>query len=400
MGTKSRRRADDAHKLYRVMRNDNLKRIFISSAAMLVVQPLIVFGIYWVKLLAVSFLGVCLAVLSAEIFQLIFLGYCFAGLRPKRKRSARTGGKDRPMLFTVIYWTGTEIFCCILGCVAEDVFIGMVVCLLIMLVITFAAIGSKRKLVVYGVASLGILIIMNLFHPEMTYRDDTLLLIAAFLGGVVYMYRYEYYIQRVTETERLENVTIQAETDPLTKLLNRRGMNRRLSQVWEICKREERHVAVIMVDIDNFKKFDTFGHLSGDECISKIAQQISLCTRRQSDFAVRFGGEEFLIFLNGADEQQALTWAKDLKACVEDMRIPHTSSNFLPFVTISIGICGMALNEDVEFFELQAKADEALYMAKDSGRACICLNEGIYQQTKPVAQPAENHYQQKGFRAL
>ncbi|SFQ42561.1 diguanylate cyclase (GGDEF) domain-containing protein [Lachnospiraceae bacterium XBB1006] len=202
-------------------------------------------------------------------------------------------------------------------------------------------------------------------------------------GNVVAHQNYYSYTRRLLENDKLTNAKRQAETDQMTELLNRRGFEHRISAVWPFCNRQGLEVAVVMVDIDNFKKYnDTFGHGAGDNCIQQVAAVIRKHARRSSDFAARVGGEEFLVFLAGISETDAMQWAMGCKKEVEDLEIPHADTNFLPFVSVSMGVCHWDLdNYKREFFELRAEADRSLYQAKEAGRACIFMNNQMYAKT-------------------
>lgn len=203
------------------------------------------------------------------------------------------------------------------------------------------------------------------------------------LCNVIGRQAYKSHVRFVQDASRIHSVTNQAETDPMTKLLNRRGLERRLGFIWPMCIRQSMEVAVVMMDIDNFKKYnDTFGHAMGDDCIKKVTSVIHQHTKRKTDYAARVGGEEFLVFLTGIKKQEVIRWAIELKEDVEKMDIPHASDNFLPHVSISMGIChGTPAKLRSEFWEYRNEADRSLYQAKEAGRACIFMENMCYAKT-------------------
>lgn len=168
----------------------------------------------------------------------------------------------------------------------------------------------------------------------------------------------------------LDKAVSQAETDPMTQLLNRRGLERRLEDVWPMCIRQNLCVAVLMIDIDNFKKYnDTFGHAEGDECIRKVTGAIRKCIKRRTDYGARVGGEEFCVLLTSIDPRQAVKWSLELKSMIDGLRIPHAKTNFNPYVSVSMGLACSMVTGEISFEQLREEADKSLYDAKFNGRA-------------------------------
>jgi len=192
------------------------------------------------------------------------------------------------------------------------------------------------------------------------------------------------FMRKVEDATKIHSATNQAETDPMTLLLNRRGLERRIGFVWPMCLRQRLEVAVVMLDIDNFKKYnDSFGHAAGDDCIKAVTKVLRDHTKRKTDYAARVGGEEFLVFLTGIDESQAIKWAESFKADVEKLKLKQSDDNFLPFVTVSMGLCHSLPKPGIEFWELRNEADRQLYQAKENGRACIYMADKCYAKTQP-----------------
>lgn len=145
--------------------------------------------------------------------------------------------------------------------------------------------------------------------------------------------------------------------DPLTGLANRRLMEMIIDEGFARAQRYARPLSIIMLDIDDFKKYnDTYGHPAGDKLLSDIAQIISK-DARESDLVARYGGEEFLLMLSEAGASEAHGAAERIRKEVEEKRI----------VTISLGVAtykqGMQRKQD-----LINRADEALYLAKQKGK--------------------------------
>lgn len=157
--------------------------------------------------------------------------------------------------------------------------------------------------------------------------------------------------------------------DGLTGVANRRFLDQQLDQEWRRAARERSPLAVVMVDIDQFKAFnDTYGHLAGDDCLGRVAAALSQALRRPADFLARYGGEEFAAVLPGTGLEGALVLAEQMRAQVEGLAIPHATSTVTTVVTVSLGVAAtLPRNHDAPQAVLAA-ADTALYQAKQAGR--------------------------------
>lgn len=204
------------------------------------------------------------------------------------------------------------------------------------------------------------------------------------LGLALAKARYDSYMRDCRQRRELKSALLDAETDPMTKLLNRRGLERSLVTTIAHCVRDEKPIAVLMIDIDNFKRYnDTFGHLEGDECIKKVAGEIHRATRRKTDLSARIGGEEFFVFLTGISEEAAICWALHLQESIEKLGIRQSPDNFTKEVTVSIGIqCGQLQWGEESIAHMREQADKELYNAKSEGRACVSINGTCYRSEK------------------
>ena len=161
-------------------------------------------------------------------------------------------------------------------------------------------------------------------------------------------------------------LAIQASTDPLTKLSNRRFANEALETELVRCKRYKDKFSLILFDIDNFKKInDTHGHLVGDCVLVEIAR-LALQDSRGSDIVARWGGEEFIIFLPKTSKEQAVKKAESLRALMENTEIEPVSR-----VTSSFGVAELCYDQDETIESLTNRADQALYKAKNKGKNCV-----------------------------
>ena len=173
--------------------------------------------------------------------------------------------------------------------------------------------------------------------------------------------------QRVAErTAELElanaELDRQARTDPLTGLLNRRGMEERFRPALLSARRRQAALSVLLVDIDHFKRVnDTHGHDAGDQALCTLAQAMTL-RLRESDIVARHGGEEFVVILPDTDARQARVVADELVASISQLPLAIVGA-----ITISCGVSQVRLANDTVDSVLQ-RADEALYRAKNEGR--------------------------------
>jgi len=156
--------------------------------------------------------------------------------------------------------------------------------------------------------------------------------------------------------------------DPLTGLLNRRGLDRCLEKEWFRQRRESSELSVLMIDIDQFKRYnDFYGHQQGDSCLREVADRLNSCLKRSHDVLARFGGEEFLAILPGTSEQGARRMAAQMLASLNAAGIKHPDSDIAHHITLSIGISSTSMAaENIE--ELVEQADRSLYLAKNYGR--------------------------------
>ncbi|MCU1480866.1 MAG: putative domain signaling protein [Subtercola sp.] len=155
-----------------------------------------------------------------------------------------------------------------------------------------------------------------------------------------------------------------AVTDSLTGLLNRRGMEIQVPLLDSVSRRTGQELACILLDLDHFKAInDKFGHAVGDVVLQTTSRTI-VTAMREADVAVRTGGEEFAVFCLVSGKADMVMLAERLRECIAE----QTSE---PRVTASIGAAiGSGANE-VAISELSARADKALYAAKQGGRNTI-----------------------------
>src|SRR6185295_2382949 len=207
----------------------------------------------------------------------------------------------------------------------------------------------------------------GIMRPEIaTYLTFTLFCanIIGFAGS--------YALEHANRTAFLEHrqLTEVATHDGLTALLNRAAFEDQIRRVWQQAQRDRQTVAVIMIDIDCFKAYnDRYGHVAGDDCLRRVSSALRDAARRRPlDFVARYGGEELVAVLYGADQSYGESISRSLLSAVRELHIPHASSQCQSYVTVSIGVVSVDAYRMASHDAAVALADEALYAAKHQGR--------------------------------
>lgn len=164
-------------------------------------------------------------------------------------------------------------------------------------------------------------------------------------------------------------------TDGLTGLLNRRGFDQALEDLWQRTLAAGSQLSLLLLDADHFKAFnDHYGHQVGDDCLRTIARTILSSLERSADCAARYGGEEIAVILPGTGAEGAIEVAERIRCAVEELDLPHAGSPVHRRVTVSVGVatavarCGGSMRMPES---LVLAADNALYRAKHRGRNCV-----------------------------
>lgn len=179
----------------------------------------------------------------------------------------------------------------------------------------------------------------------------------------------------VQQLKAEKNVAQQnAITDSLTGLSNRRYFDESLRTEFYRGKRSGSPLSVIILDIDHFKKFnDTYGHLAGDDCLRHVSAVLKKAAARSYDIVARYGGEEFVLIMPDTEKNGASKLAEQIRKDVEELAIPHSTSETAACVTVSLGVVTVSATNIPEAEQIIALADEALYEAKLSGRNRIII---------------------------
>jgi diguanylate cyclase (GGDEF)-like protein len=164
-----------------------------------------------------------------------------------------------------------------------------------------------------------------------------------------------------------------ARTDVLTGLFNRRYFDEQIEVEIARHRRHRLPLALAFIDIDCFKGYnDHYGHMGGDECLSKVARLIERATHRPGEVVARLGGEEFVVILPHTSLEAAAKYGEHLCQAVRDAAIAHAASPVAPHLTISVGVVSAVPVPGLGARYLLAQADASLYSAKASGRDRVC----------------------------
>ncbi len=177
--------------------------------------------------------------------------------------------------------------------------------------------------------------------------------------------------------DREERLAALATRDGLTGLGNRRHFDDMLLQEWRRAGRDGTPISLLMMDVDNFKKFnDQYGHQAGDSCLKAVANAIAAEARRPADLAARYGGEEFVLLLPNTDEVGCALVAERIRQSLETLNLAHAMNPPTKRVTLSIGGAtgwpGAESNGNHP--SLIAATDRALYAAKHAGRNSFVMS--------------------------
>lgn len=164
--------------------------------------------------------------------------------------------------------------------------------------------------------------------------------------------------------------------DELTGIFNRRMFNEMYDREWRRSIRYNHSISVLMLDIDHFKQVnDTYGHQVGDTLLKMTAKKIDEAGRRAGDIAARYGGEEFVLMLPDTTEINAFKLAEAVRKSIAGINMEYEGATIK--ITISAGISSIVPDSSAEKEKLVWRADQALYMAKRTGRNRVCIYNDV-----------------------
>lgn len=175
--------------------------------------------------------------------------------------------------------------------------------------------------------------------------------------------------------EELKKANFFAKTDELTNIPNRRGFNEHIEEMKRLSAKNNSGFALILLDLDFFKMVnDTFGHIVGDSALRYVAKLLKEETKGR-DCIARIGGEEFSILLSGASYDNAIRVAENIRLKIANKTLSVKNQSKPLKLTLSSGVAIYRPNEDTDV--LFQRADEALYLAKNSGRNMVCGEKNL-----------------------
>jgi diguanylate cyclase (GGDEF)-like protein len=177
-------------------------------------------------------------------------------------------------------------------------------------------------------------------------------------------------------------IKAKADHDGLTRIHNRQSFDERLADELKRHQRYRHNLSLLLFDLDHFKAInDTYGHQAGDMVLKDVGAIMDESCR-ETDFAARFGGEEFVVILPQTTEDQAWVLAERLRRKIEHAAFKYADKTFQ--VTASIGVATLSPGSLDKREDLIRQADQALYLAKSNGRNMVCASQGK-EQRKAVA---------------
>ena len=239
--------------------------------------------------------------------------------------------------------------------------------LVALFVYLIACLQWRRALTANGLTLMAFIAMEFTYQPDPQARLYQIIFICA--ANAVGAYG-GYFLEHSARTMFLINNLLNelAELDGLTGLSNRRTLNIHLDRIWRQALRDGQAVAVAMIDVDHFKKYnDRYGHAQGDAALRAVADVIAHHARRPLDVTARYGGEEFAVVWYHPSALELPRMAEVMTTAVASLGMPHADSEFGK-VTISVGVALMTPEAGQSSAELLKAADAALYEAKRQGR--------------------------------
>ncbi|MTJ49800.1 diguanylate cyclase [Dolichospermum sp. UHCC 0259] len=219
----------------------------------------------------------------------------------------------------------------------------------------------------------GLLVVYECSKPRKWAKSDIDLLTQLTYPLIMAIQQAELYQQLEAANQKLQQL---ANIDSLTQIPNRRAFDEVLEREWKRLEREKAPLSLILCDIDFFKNYnDTYGHQSGDECLKEVAKILHQVAQRPGDLAARYGGEEFALVLPNTNTTGAIYIAEIILAYIRTQNLIHESSQISSYLTLSLGIATIIPQGSCSPKWLIARADEALYRAKLTGRDRYAIHE-------------------------
>lgn len=245
----------------------------------------------------------------------------------------------------------------------------------LLVLIPLAYIGAMLVIPYFSISML-LCLVLNQLADERAFTDSwvlqgaMLLMLALVIGAIFFMVRRS--IHFIAEIEfnnfKLTEKLIHAmNVDVLLAIPNRQAFFSRIGNKLQRKNENSPVASILMIDVDHFKKYnDHYGHPAGDRCLQKVAACLKACLRDEVDMVGRYGGEEFIAFLDEADGSGAVLVARRVLERIAELNLEHVKSTTASHVTLSIGIASWQPGSTLD--QLCEQADQALYLAKQGGR--------------------------------
>ena len=212
----------------------------------------------------------------------------------------------------------------------------------------------------------------NEFSQNLTFLSTYFLMIISGSSFLLLLRERTDELLKIANQELGELVHIENQTN----LANQRKFREHLAYCILESRRRAEPLALIMADIDFFKKYnDYYGHVSGDKCLAQVAQGLKQHCQRSTDLVARYGGEEFAIVLPNTDVTEACQIAESIRKGIHNLSIPHADSDINNYVTLSLGVfSAIPSSEEHDYNWFIIEADRHLYEAKHAGRnQSVCI---------------------------
>ncbi|WP_291635171.1 GGDEF domain-containing protein [Clostridium sp.] len=247
--------------------------------------------------------------------------------------------------------------------------------------------SSKINYFYYTVPSISFVLFCAIFGPTKehnTFLGFILMDIMFFLiislyylifSSIYNRYNNDLQILLLDKMEKANrNLRVEAISDELTNIPNRRGVKNYIDQVWEESEKRPINLALLMIDIDFFKRYnDYYGHIEGDTCLINIAECLKSVLGDRNGILGRFGGEEFVCFIKETEYKDVIDITELLRSSIEKLGINYIWNNECYPVTISIGGVFGCISDFNSSQDMYLIADEELYKAKNEGRNKVLL---------------------------
>lgn len=190
-------------------------------------------------------------------------------------------------------------------------------------------------------------------------------------------------LKRVSENfmllERMTDVKDSTTRDRSTGLLNRKGLDKVVSDSIITCIKMHKRISVLLIDIDDLTQYNaSFGTECGNDCIKTVSGIIRQVVLRNTDVICHLNGGRFLVYMDNGDDMAPLELAEKVRHVIEDKRIPHGRRAGNAFVTVSIGVASCIPKSERDFVEIFDEAEDALLDAKAGGKNITIYDSVMY----------------------